>query len=403
MLAALIAASTCRAASVESRVEGVDNEEILDNIEATLSIARQEDRDDLDAARIGQLHDRAIMEIRRAVEPFGYYHARVDTAMFRDGDDFVARYRVELGPPVRVRNVDVSVTGEGKSSAPFPSLAGEFPLRKGDVLDQRLYESRKATFAAAAADSGYLDASFPVSTIRVDREQNIADIALQFDTGPRYRFGPVTFDSSAVDERVLRAYLTFKPGDPFRYDQLLAFQSALGGTPYFSRVEAVALREQAANREIPIHVRLSSQRPRRYEIGVGYGTDTGPRVLLDAQFRRLNRAGHRYRGRANISQLELSLRAEYLIPSLYPDTHTWTISGVVARLDPDAYTTNRAAIGPTRSQPRFGWLESIMLSYEWEDFTVGSDEGKTNLLIGGLAYRLKKSDDDITPSKGYRL
>lgn len=403
VLAALAAAPATRAASVESRVEGVDNEEILKNIEATLSIAREKDRDDLDTVRIVQLHDRAIMEIQRAVEPFGYYHARVDTAMFRDGDDFVARYRVNLGPPVRVQSIAVSVMGEGKATQPFAQLAADFPLHPGDVLDQRLYESRKATFSAAAADSGYLDATFPVSSIRIDREKNVADIALQFDTGPRYKFGAVTFDSSAVDERVLRAYLTFKPGDPFRYDRLLAFQSALGGTPYFSRVEAVAEREKAANREIPIHVRLTTQRPRRYEVGVGYGTDTGPRLLLDAQFRRINRAGHRFRGHANISQLELSLSAEYVIPSRYPDTHTYSISAMVARLDPDAYTTNRAAFGPTRSQPRFGWLESLTLSYEYEDYTVGSDDGISKLLIAGLAYRLKKSDDDITPTRGFRV
>jgi len=162
-------------------------------------------------------------------------------------------------------------------------------------------------------------------------------------------------------------------------------------------------REHAVDHTIPIRVKLVSQRPRRYEVGVGYGTDTGPRVLVDAQFRRLNRAGHRYRGRANISQLEISLTAEYTIPSLYPEKHAYTISAVVARLDPDAYTTSRAAAGPTRSQPRFGWLESITLSYEYEDYTVGSDVGTSNLLIGGLAYRLKQSDDDITPSKGFRI
>lgn len=398
-----VAVSAARAAKVKSNIEGVDNEEILKNIEATLSIARDKDRDDLDAVRIRQLHDRAVMEIRRAVEPFGYYHAHVDTAMFRDGDDFVARYRVNLGPPVRVRNVEVAITGEGRSAPPFPSLIRDFPLHQGDVLDQRLYETRKTTLATAAADSGFLDATFPISTIRVDREKNIADIVLRFDTGPRYQFGPVTFDSSAVDERVLRSYLTFKPGDPFRYDRLLAFQSALGGTPYFSRVEAVAQRDKAIDRQIPIRVRLTSQRPRRYEIGVGYGTDTGPRVLLDAQFRRLNNAGHRFRGHANVSQLELSLSAEYVIPSRFPDTHTYSISAIVAHLDPDAYTSNRAAFGPTRSQPRFGWLESLTLSYEYEDYTVGSDDGISKLLIAGLAYRLKKADDYITPTHGFRV
>jgi translocation and assembly module TamA len=60
-------------------------------------------------------------------------------------------------------------------------------------------------------------------------------------------------------------------------------------------------------------------------------------------------------------------------------------------------------VGPTRSQPRFGWLESITLSYEHEDYTVGSDDGITDLFIGGVTYRLKRADDDIAPTRGHRF
>jgi translocation and assembly module TamA len=393
-----------QAASVECRLDGVSDPEILKNIESTLSIIRDQDRDDLTPLRIAQLHERAPMEIRRAVEPFGYYRAEIEASLTGDKKDrFDARYAIVLGEPVRVREVTVSVTGEGKDQPPFPRLVAEFPLKAGDVLDQRSYEKRKIAFASAAADSGFLDAHFTTGAIRIHRDENVADVEMVLDTGPRYRFGPVTFDSTSVDDRVMRAYLTFKPGDPFRYDRLLAFQSALGGAPYFSRVEAVAQRDSAVGHEVPIHVKLSPRRPRRYEIGVGYGTDTGPRILLGAESRRLNRAGHRYSGRVNVSEIELSLNAEYIIPSLYPHKHTYTFGALAAHIDPDAYTTDRLAVGPTRSQPRFGCLESITLSYEYEDYTVGSDDGITNLFIGGITYRLKRADDDIAPTRGQRL
>jgi len=402
-LAALAPAAT-RAADVECHLEGVADPEILKNIEATLSIFRDEDRDDLTPERIRQLHERAPLEIQKAVEPFGFYHPEIQATLTPvENDEFEARYAITLGEPVRVRDVQVSVAGEGKDMPPFPRLAAEFPLKAGDVLDQRLYDRRKTAFASAAADSGFLDATFSTRTIRIHRDENVADIQLAFDTGPRYRFGPVTFDSTSVDERVLRSYLTFKPGDPFRYDRLLAFQSALGGATYFSKVEATARRDLAVGHDVPVHVTFSTRPPQRYEIGVGYGTDTGPRLLLSAEFRRLNRSGHRYSGRVNISQVELSLSTEYVIPSLYPDIHAYSIGAIAAHLDPDAYTTDRFAIGPTRSQPRFGWLESITLSYEHEDFTVASDDGITNLIIGGITYRLKRADDDIAPTHGHRV
>jgi translocation and assembly module TamA len=392
-----------RAAKVECHLAGISQPEIVKNIEATLSILREKDRDDLTAERIARLHERAPLEIQRAVEPFGYYHAEIDPSLTGDdGDQFDARYVITLGDPVRVRDVRVAVAGAGAKLPPFPRLAAEFPLKQGDVLNQRAYQQHKAAFTSVATDSGFLDANFTTNVIRIHSTENVADIELAFDTGARYHFGPVTFDSTSVDDRVMRSYVNFKPGDPFVYDRLLAFQSTLGGAPYFSRVEAIA-QPDSVSHEVPIHVKLEGRRPRRYEVGAGYGTDTGPRVLLNAEFRRLNRAGHRYTGRANVSQVELSLSAEYVIPSLYPHTHAYTIGAVVARLDPDAYTTDRLAVGPTRSQPRFGWMESITLSYEREDFTVGSDDGITDLVIGGVTYRRKRADDDIAPTRGTRF
>jgi translocation and assembly module TamA len=400
----LLSVVPARADRVSCRFDGISNKEFLENLQATVSIARAEDRKNLSAGEIDRMHRRAPSEIQQALAPFGYYRVLVtDTLIAQRDGRFNARYAITLGAPVRVRTVSVSVTGPGRQKAPFPKLVAEFPLRAGDILDQRAYERRKNTFAAVAADSGYLDAKVGKSTILINRAENLADIELSFDTGPRYAFGPVMFDSSAVDERVMRTYLTFKRGDPFRYDQLLAFQSALGGAPYFSRVEAVPRRDLTVDDQVPIEVELTSRKPRRYEVGVGYGTDTGPRVLLNAEFRRLNRVGHRFDTRINVSEVELSASADYFIPSLYPNTHAYAIGAVVARLDPVAYTTNRIAVGPTRSQKRLGWLESIALSYEHEDFTVASDAGITDLFIAGLAYRWKRADDDIFPHRGIRV
>jgi translocation and assembly module TamA len=404
VVAVVCLTGVARADKVDYELKGVDNDDIRKNIEQSLSIANPRDKKKLTGFEIIQLHARARAEIQEAVAPFGYYGVTTDARLDSIGDGhYRARYLVTLGEPVRVRNVDVSVTGTGKDRKPFPELANDFPLREGDILDQRVYQRRKNTFAAAAADSGYLDAEFTAGTLLVDRENHVADIHLQFDTGHRYRFGNVVFDSTAVDRSVLRSYLTFKRGDPFRYDRLVAFQSALGGTSYFSRVEAVARRDLAIDYEVPIQVKLTPQRPRRFEIGVGYGTDTGPRALFGMELRRLNRAGHRFNGRVNVSEIELSLNAEYFVPSRYPDTHAYSLNATIERLDPVAYDTDRMAFGPTRSQPRFGWLESISIAYEREDYTVGSDGGVTNLTIGGVSYQYKRTDDDIYPGKGYRI
>lgn len=403
LLLSLFATTPVRAVKVSTSIEGI-HDAMLDNVKISLTIAAEAKNKKLSPVEIRAMHARAPDEIRRALEPFGYYDPRIDANLEeKKNGDFQARYRIVPGPPTRLRSVHVGVVGPGSKSAPFPGIVAAFPLRPGDVADQRPYTQTKVDLATAAADSGYLDARFKRSEILVDREHHSAAMDLVFDTGPRYRFGPVEFDSTVVNERVLRAYVTFKTGEPFRYDRLLALQSGLGGAPYLGRVEVVPRKDLAQNLEVPIQVHLSPRAPRRYELGGGYGTDTGARVRFDAQFRRLNTAGHQFHGRINVSEIDLSVFTDYVIPARYPRRHSYTIGAEVSKLDPVAYTTQREAVGATRLQPRLGWNESFHISYEREDFTVGSDKGVTDLLIASLNYQRKRADDIINPTSGYRI
>jgi translocation and assembly module TamA len=129
---ALLGPAAARAAKVECSIEGVTDEAIVKNIEVTLSIFRDRDRDDLTPESIARLHDRARIEIRRALEPFGYYHPSIDAKLTAEKDDhFRARYVITLGDPVRVREVSLSITGEGKSRPPFQVQLLAVPLTRG--------------------------------------------------------------------------------------------------------------------------------------------------------------------------------------------------------------------------------------------------------------------------------
>src|SRR5262245_9998988 len=68
---AMVPARSMAGAEVDTEIVGIDDKEIVKNIEATLSIIRDKKRDDLDDAVINQMHERAPSEIKKAVEPFG--------------------------------------------------------------------------------------------------------------------------------------------------------------------------------------------------------------------------------------------------------------------------------------------------------------------------------------------
>ena len=61
-----------------------------------------------------------------------------------------------------------------------------------DDLESRV-EASKQVIDSSLRGSGYLDAKYAQRRVTVRPEQESADIAVVWDSGPRYRFGPVRF------------------------------------------------------------------------------------------------------------------------------------------------------------------------------------------------------------------
>ncbi len=386
----------------ENLVQKVLGGELSDNIEATLSIEDAKPGE-VTPARLRQLHARAPEEIARALEPFGYYRPQVRSELTHEGTTWTARYRVEPGPPLRLEAVDVRVTGPGADDPGFVERERAFPLAPSDRLSQPDYESGKGALVDYAAAGGYLDAAFETAEIRVDRERYTAAIELVMDTGPRYRFGPVRFHQTVLDPALLRGYVTFQPGDVFDVDRLARFQAALSDSPYFQRVEVVPREDEARDLEVPVDVDLVPAARQKWDLGVGYGTDTGPRGKLGLELRRINRHGHRGEGELTLSQIEQSFDARYLVPGAYPRTDVFTYTVGYSRLTPETSSSETALVGVGLTRSRGGWREAYGLTFQRADFEVGLDSGVSELVIPETSWSRVEADDRIYPLHGQRV
>jgi translocation and assembly module TamA len=393
---------SAQAGRVRVDIVGLRGEERR-NVLATLSIAAATAERSVTEARVRRLHDRAPGEIALALEPFGRYRVKVSPALSYDGRSWRARYTVDPGSRVIIRRVDVTVTGDGAEEPRFARWRADFALRKGDPLNHATYELAKTRFMNLAAELGYLDGRFTEHAIRIDRTVGVADIELRYVTGPRFRFGTVTFDQGVVDSALLAGFVRFRRGEVFSATRLLELQAALGDSPYFARVEVVPRRDLAEDFEVPIEVHLVPRRPQRYQVGAGFGTNTGPRGSVEAAFRRLNRAGHRAELEVSASVVERRVAGRYLIPFAYP--RTAVLSGTAGyanrTLSTSSSETVLAGLSLVRSRGR--WRESVGLTFQREGFEVGSDTGTVNQLTPSLAWSLTRADDRIFTTRGGRL
>src|SRR5690606_5137545 len=180
-------------AAVEVRVEGL-GDELARNVRAFLSIAELEDagrdaaapsederddgspEDDEDAteARIRRLHAAAEGEIAAALQPFGYYEPAVTATLERDGDDWVARYVVDPGPPTTITEVDIRVVGEGADDPAVRAARQAITLAPGQVLRHARYEAAKQALFDAAYNAGFIDVMYRRSELRVHRARREA-------------------------------------------------------------------------------------------------------------------------------------------------------------------------------------------------------------------------------------
>jgi translocation and assembly module TamA len=401
-----LAVTSAEALTLDVQIDGLEGRELA-AVRSALDLEQEKETPDLLASRVRRLYERGSEQVLAALEPFGLYRARVAAELREDGEAWVARFVVDPGEPVRIASLSVHLSGAGEDDPVLRRVLDGLPLRLGEPLEHGAYESAKRSLQQAAADRGYLRADLTRHTVEVDLEQYAARVTLALDTGPRYRFGGVTFDQDVLDPTFLARYAPFSPGDPYSRAELLELQTGLADSEYFASVEVTPQVPEAGDGaedgEVPIEVRATARPRHRYRFGLGYGTDTGPRARLGWEDRRVNRWGHRAGVEGRASERINDLRAYYLVPLARPATEALRFEVRGEEEDTVSFRTRVASIGVGRSVVRKDWRETIKLSYEYEDYTVGRDSGTSELLMPEARWVSIDSDDELRPLAGWRF
>ncbi len=412
---AVLPAAVHAGLSVRVEIDGVPRD-VERSLRAGLTLEEQRGERDLDETRLRQLHAATPAEIAAGLEAFGYYRPNVRPKLVVDANGrWTARYEIEPGPPILLSTVDVRVVGGGEAGGvgledeEFRRLAAEFPLRAGERLDHTAYEEGKAALVDYAAGSGYLDAAFEIAEIRIDLETYDAAISLRMNSGPRYRFGDTLLRVRGLDPEILRGYITYEKGDSIDVDNLTELQNGLSNSGYFRQVEVIPRRDLRDLRDggqaplVPIEVEMTLAARQRWDLGVGYGTDTGPRGSAELDVRRMNRRGHRGEIDLKISGAERSFASSYQIPGAYPRTDLVSFSVGYSELSLDTSESETTLVGARRARERGEWREALGLTYERADFEVGADQGLSELVVPEAIWSRVDADDRLYPRSGRRM
>jgi translocation and assembly module TamA len=355
LLASLVAWPAARA-GVTITVTGV-SDPLRSNVLAYLSFARYQRSKHLTPDTVDRLESRIGREVLSALRPFGYFQPTVHSSVTASGpDNWKVAIAIDPGPPTILQSVTVRVVGPGAKSRRFERIISRLPFHAGSRLDEAAYDTVKTDLLSTAATYGYLDATLTRHELQVNPGAHTASIALEFQTGVRYRFGDTIIQQHAVSEKLVRRYLRYRKGDPFDLTQVLRTQFALDDSEYFSNLEVLAGNPNRADHTVPVNIRADPSRPNVFSIAGGYETDTGARGILSWQDRRVNSYGHKLSIDLEAAQVtKYSLQSRYTIPIGDPAVENLTLSGIVEQQQLADVDSRLLSLGPSLTRVTGRW------------------------------------------------
>jgi translocation and assembly module TamA len=364
LLLCLLAAPLAQAASVTVEVHGVD-EEVRDNVLAYLSFERyRKGGVELNADTVERLHNRVEREVDAALRPFGYYEPKVESTVSEQGHgDWRVVINIDTGTPVLVDHIDVHVDGPGENDPLFQRILNNLPLHKGDRLSHAAYDALKADLQRTAATYGYFDAKLIRNELVVDPPNHIANIALELETGERYRFGATKIEQHVVADKLVRRYLRYHQGEYFDLTQVLRTQFALDDAQYFANLEVLPGEPDRQALTVPVNIRADASRRHRYSLGGGYATDTGIRGTFGYEDRRINSLGHSLSVAVQASQVQrYNVQSHYRIPVGDPALENLSLNAVIEQQTLADVTATTQSLGPSFTDVTAGWQHVWLLN-----------------------------------------
>jgi len=355
---------------------------------------------------------RAQTEISELLTTEGYFSAKVafDTASPADMPVLV----VMPGPRTTVREIDIEFNGdialpEDVRRLRLDQLRAGWTLAAGMPFRASAWEDAKAGILAQLSDRDYASASISDSSTTVDIEKASATLNVVLDSGPRFAFGELQISGlERYDETLIKRYLSFSPGQPYRRDLLLSFQNTLQNLPQFESV-IVTLDTASVSGTgdksggtlvAPVKVQVVEAKSRKISLGIGYSSNNGVRNEANYQSYNFLNQAWKWDSAVALEQNRQTIFAGLETPPNPLGYHlTWKASGEKTQIQ-DLETVSDK-FGVTRSRSLYGIDSGIGLYWQQERrLPQGGIRETDQALVLDWAWKRTTVENPLFPLSG---
>jgi translocation and assembly module TamA len=416
-----------------------------DLLEDNLDLLRWRGNPRVDLNQLQRLVKAAPEEAKALIATEGYYSPRITAGLDTSGSIPVARIVVDPGPPVLVSDIDLVLQGfvpfeQGGAPYDAAALRNRWSLPVGARFRQADWEAAKRDLLREVMQSRFPRAQLVETSATVDPEAHKASLRVVIDSGPEMRFGELRIRGlKRYPREVITNLNKIKPGDMYSEAALQALQSRLQETGYFATVEVSADMRAVLNAEIqglkddeeagapaagqeavpgqattgvkpptapgptvlPVLVRVTENKQKNVEVGLGFSTNTGGRASLG--YDDLNVFGKRMKSDLVYEQKHQLARADFYWPTT-PDGYNDSVGGGFERTDVRGEITTTASVAARRAWGTPELERSLTLEALAEQRQVeGIDTSYSKSLPLTYSVTRRKLDNLLQPTRGYAL
>ncbi len=341
-----------------------------------------------------RFRSRIQRQVDSAARALGYYRARIEhLALRQQGECWKLKLIVDPGPRVHIASVDVQVQGEGADDPAFELILQHLPVKSGDPLNHGEYEKLKLELKSLALKRGYFDSHFTKHELKVDTRKDLAEIHLHLDSGSRYYIGPITLEQGILDPDFVHRYVNLEPGEPYTSQAIANLYRRFSDSGLFRHIRIDTHPQKTPEPEVPITVSLIAKKRHRYALGVGFDTNTGPRVTFNYLNRYVNRRAHQLSTELRFTPVEPRATATYTIPLWDPLKESLRFNAGYRRRDVDSFLSNQGTLNIIFTHLLGEWTEALSMKLNYEKSRVGNEDNVQSLILMPAVGWTQRSTD----------
>ena len=443
-----IPAPTTRAVNYTVRIDAPGK--LDDLLEDNLDLLRWRGNPRVDLDQLQRLVKAVPEEAKTLIATEGYYSPKISAGLDTSGATPVARIVVDPGQPVLVSDLDLVLQGfvpfeQGGAPYDAGALRRRWSLPVGARFRQGDWEAAKRDLLREVMQSRFPRAQLVETSATVDPDAYKASLRVVIDSGPEMRFGALRIRGlKRYPQSVITNLNKIKPGDMYTEAALQALQSRLQETGYFATVEvsadmravlAAELKELKEDDEdapapaaqtpasgdavpgqattgvkppsapgptvLPVLVRVTENKQKNLEVGLGFSTNTGGRASLS--YDDLFVFGKRMKSDLIYEQRHQLAHVDFFWPTT-PDGYNDSIGGGFERTDVRGEITTTASVVGRRAWGTPELERSITLEALAEQRQVaGIDNAYSKSIPLTYSVTRRKLDNLLQPTRGYAL